>query len=68
MDIKSSILHPNRKDPEQIFLPFGEEGHLMGLPLSYRLIKNMGGVLSFAQRGNEITFTVTMPVEGKDDS
>ncbi len=68
VDIKSSILHPNRKDPEQIFLPFGEEGHLMGLPLSYRLIKNMGGVLSFAQRGNEITFTVTMPVEREDDS
>ncbi len=66
VDIKSSVLARKRKDPEQIFLPFGEEGHIMGLPLSYRLIKNMGGLLSFAQRGDEITFTVTIPVDLED--
>jgi len=61
VDIKSSILTPKIRDPEQVFLPFGEEGHIMGLPLTYRLVKNMGGVLSFTQRNREITFTVTLP-------
>ncbi len=62
VDIRSSILSPRKRDPEQIFLPFGEESHIMGLPLTYRLVKNMGGVLSFAQEGKKITFTVTLPI------
>jgi len=63
VDIKSSILNPKMRDPEQVFLPFGEEAHIMGLPLTYRLVRNMGGVLSFSQRDREITFTVTLPVK-----
>lgn len=49
------------KDVEHLFLPFDEGGQSIGLPLSYRLLKNMGGFLSFAQDDNDVIFTVTLP-------
>jgi two-component system sensor histidine kinase HydH len=49
------------KRPEQLFMPFADEGESIGLPLSYRLLKDMGGLLSFAQEKDQIVFTVTLP-------
>ena len=49
------------KHPEQLFMPFADEGESIGLPLSYRLLKDMGGLLSFSQAKNYIAFTVTLP-------
>jgi PAS domain S-box-containing protein len=54
------------KDPEHLFLPFDEGGPHIGLPFSYRLLKNMGGFLSFAQDEQYTTFTVTLPKSGGD--
>jgi PAS domain S-box-containing protein len=49
-------------DPELLFLPFMEGEERMGLPLSYRLVKNMGGALTFSQQGGEAVFTVQLPL------
>ena len=49
------------KRPAQLFMPFADEGESIGLPLSYRLLKDMGGLLSFAQEEDCIIFTVTLP-------
>jgi two-component system sensor histidine kinase HydH len=49
------------KHPEQLFMPFADEGESIGLPLSYRLLKDMGGILSFSQAKDCIVFTVTLP-------
>ena len=48
------------KHPEQLFMPFADEGESIGLPLSYRLLKDMGGLLSFSQEKGRIIFTVTL--------
>jgi len=49
------------KHPAQLFMPFADEGESIGLPLSYRLLKDMGGLLSFSQAKDCIVFTVTLP-------
>jgi two-component system, NtrC family, sensor histidine kinase HydH len=46
---------------EPFFMPFDEGGHMMGLPLSNRLLKYMGGILSFAQEEENMVFTVSIP-------
>ena len=49
------------KKPELLFLPFDEGGESIGLPLCYRLLKNMGGLLSFDQEDGHVTFTASVP-------
>ena len=49
------------KDPEQLLLPFEEGAQPGGLPLSYRLLKGMGGLLSFLQQDHAMLFTVSLP-------
>lgn len=48
------------KDPELLFLPFDKGGSSIGLPLSYRMLKEMGGHLSFTQHDGRATFTVSL--------
>ena len=61
IDFKNQTLGQKIKDPEQLFLPFDEGGPNIGLPFSYQLVKNMGGLLSFAQDDQYTTFTVILP-------
>ena len=49
------------KNPELLFMPFAEGGESIGLPLCYRLLENMGGLLSFTQEKNHMLFTVSLP-------
>jgi len=49
------------EDPEAMFMPFSEGGHSFGLPICYRLLKDMGGLLSFAQEKDVMVFAVTLP-------
>ena len=49
------------KDPEQLLLPFEEGDQTGGLPLSYRLLKGMGGLLSILQEDHDMLFTVSLP-------
>jgi hypothetical protein len=41
--------------------PFGPDVQRGNLPLSYRLLREMGGLLSFAQEGRGRVFTVALP-------
>lgn len=49
-------------EPDLLFLPFQEGEERMGLPLSYRIVKNMGGSLTFSQIAGEAAFTVQFPL------
>lgn len=49
--------------PELLFLPFEEGQDNAGLPLCHRVIKNMGGGLTFSLEGDEALFTVILPRE-----
>jgi len=61
IEFKSPAAEQAPKDPELLFLPFEEGGASIGLPLAYRLVKDMGGVLSFAREDSAIVFTVSLP-------
>ncbi|MCJ7538705.1 MAG: PilZ domain-containing protein, partial [Desulfobacterales bacterium] len=61
IDLKNSISKPIVKNPEVLFLPFDEGGQSIGLPLCYQLVKNMGGLLTFSQGSNNMTFTISLP-------
>lgn len=47
--------------PETLFMPFAEGGQSFGLPLCYRLLKDMGGLLSYTQDYDCITVTISLP-------
>ncbi len=47
--------------PDALFLPFDEGGQTIGLPLCYRLIRSMGGVLSFSWEEPHAVFTISLP-------
>jgi PAS domain S-box-containing protein len=61
IEFRSPAAEQASKDPELLFLLFEEGGESIGLPLAYRLVKDMGGVLSFAQEDSAIVFTVSLP-------
>ncbi len=67
IEFRNRTNKPKIKNPEVLFLPFDEGGQSIGLPLCYRLVKNMGGVLSFAQEQNLVVFTVSLPKAGEID-
>lgn len=58
---RNPTLKPLARDPEHLFLPFDQGGESIGLPLCYRLARNMGGLLSFAQGGDCTVFTISLP-------
>jgi PAS domain S-box-containing protein len=61
IEFKNPTSGPEVKHPELLFMPFAEGGESIGLPLCYRLLKNMGGLLSFTQEKNHMVFTVSLP-------
>jgi PAS domain S-box-containing protein len=61
VDFKNKMVGNKIKDPKLLFLPFDDGGQTFGLPLCYRLLKNMGGLLSFSQEEDHVIFTVTLP-------
>jgi PAS domain S-box-containing protein len=50
-------------NPELLFLPFEEEKDAFNLALSYRLMKNIGGFLSYEDADEAHVFTVSLPKE-----
>ncbi len=64
IEFKNRMEKRKVKKAEKLFLPFGEGGQSIGLPLSFRLVKNMGGLLSFSQDGDFAVFTVTFSKSG----
>lgn len=67
VDFRNGLKRPVIKDPELFFLPFNEGGQSFDLALSYRLIKNIGGFLTFNQSRDHLTFTVSLPKAGRPD-
>ena len=46
---------------ETLFKPIEDGGTSIGLPLSFRIVKNLGGNLSFEKRGDSAVFKVEIP-------
>ena len=65
IDFRNRVGRSKTKDPEELFLPFDEGGDSIGLPLCYKLLRNMGGLLSYGNEQGYMTFTVSLP-KGKD--
>jgi two-component system sensor histidine kinase HydH len=61
IEFKNPSSKPEVQHPELLFMPFAEGGESIGLPLCYRLLKNMGGLLSFTPEKDHIVFTVSLP-------
>ena len=60
IEFKNRVSALKIKDPEILFMPFSKGGQSIGLPLSYRLLKNMGGNLSFTEEKDHVIFTVSL--------
>jgi C4-dicarboxylate-specific signal transduction histidine kinase len=60
IEIKNRPPGPQIKRPEALFMPFAEGGLSIGLPICYRLLKDMGGLLSFEQDTDFMAFTVSL--------
>ncbi|MBW2205085.1 MAG: HAMP domain-containing histidine kinase [Deltaproteobacteria bacterium] len=50
------------KSVDRVLMPFGEGYQGTVLPLSSRLLRQMGGFLSYSQTPNEMVFTVSLPM------
>jgi PAS domain S-box-containing protein len=61
IEFKNPSSEPAVKHPELLFMPFAEGGESIGLPLCYRLLKNMGGLLSYTSEKDHMVFTVSLP-------
>jgi signal transduction histidine kinase len=61
IEFKNRAASAKIKQAELLFLPFVEGGRGIGLPLSYRLLEHMGGLLSFTQEQDLMIFTVSLP-------
>jgi PAS domain S-box-containing protein len=60
IEFKNKTTSLEVKDPEALFMPFAEGGDSFGLPLCYRLLKDMGGLLSFKNENDFMIFTVSL--------
>jgi len=49
------------KDMENLFMPFDKDGDPMTIPASIRALRNMGGLLSFAQEQDDMVYRVSHP-------
>ena len=61
IEFKNPSSEPAVKHPELLFMPFAEGGESIGLPLCYRLLRNMGGLLSYTSEKDHMVFTVSLP-------
>ena len=64
IEFKNRASSAKIKQSELLFLPFVEGGRSTGLPLSYRLLEDMGGLLSFTHEQDFMIFTVSLPKMG----
>ncbi len=61
IEFKNKMTNAKSEDPDMFFLPFNSNEKEVGLPFSYRLLKDIGGLLSYSQEGKERIFTVSLP-------
>lgn len=53
-------LHAGIKDPERIFIPFGEGRKEISVPICFRLLRGMGGHLSLMQENDSVVFAASL--------
>lgn len=54
--------HPAKSgDLELILMPFDVDNQALGVPLSYRLLKDIGGLLTLSNDGDLMRYTVSLP-------
>ncbi|MBW2127944.1 MAG: response regulator [Deltaproteobacteria bacterium] len=60
--IKGRFRSPGTPDDKTIFMPFSVESSRGGVPLSYRLVKDIGGILYVREENGHRVFTVSLPL------
>jgi hypothetical protein len=50
IEFKNRVSNTRAESPDMFFLPFNSSERDFSLPLSYRLLKDIGGLLSYARR------------------
>lgn len=64
-DVQVEFRNPRQglkiRNPDALFMPFADGGNSFGLPLCHRLLKDMGGLLTFVEDGDFLVFTVSIP-------
>ena len=60
VDMISAVAGKKSIDPELMLLPFEEGGEKTGISSTFKLLKGMGGALSFSQRDSKAIFTVSL--------
>ncbi len=61
LEFENSMEKKTVADPKRLFQPIDKGGSSIGLPLSFRIIKNMGGTLSFRKRDGSAVFRIELP-------
>jgi PAS domain S-box-containing protein len=60
VDMISPVAGKKLWDPELMLLPFEEGGEGTGIPSTFKLLKEMGGALSFSEHDSKAKFTVSL--------
>ncbi len=60
VDMISPVAGKKPRDPELMLLPFGEGAQRVGISSTFKLLKGMGGALSFSERDSKAVFTVSL--------
>ncbi|MDR3566942.1 MAG: PAS domain S-box protein [Syntrophobacteraceae bacterium] len=60
VDMTSPVAGNRLLDPELMLLPFEESLKGTGISSTFKLLKEMGGTLSFARHGSKVKFTVSL--------
>ena len=68
IEFKNRVPKTKGKGADRVLMPFGEGYRGTVLPLSSRLLRQMGGFLSYSQELNEMVFTVSLPVRANPTS
>ncbi len=61
VDFRIPVLSPGIEDPELVLAPFEDEGRTFSMSLCSKLLRDMGGHLSFLEDGDFVTVTLGMP-------
>ncbi len=61
IEFKNRVSKTRAENPDLFFIPFNSSERDFSLPLSYRLLKDIGGLLSYTQEEKEKVFTVSLP-------
>jgi two-component system sensor histidine kinase HydH len=60
-EFRTRFSHEHVRIEKELLSPFDPDVQRENLPLSYRLLREMGGLLSFAQEDRDRVFTVALP-------